>query len=179
MDLKAIHHVGLVVRDLDRSIYFYHDLLGLPFATEPTPWFEGPELAKGLGVPGAAIRLASLWVGEHSTIELLQYRDRADLSGKVVANNHLGSAHVCFKVDDIHAKKSELEKGGVVFFSDVNEIDEGPLTGWSWCYFSDPDGITLELVETAGYLKEEREAGMADYLRTRPSLAEVEAGLGS
>ena len=49
MRLTAVHHVGLVVRDLDRSIYFYHDLLGLPFANEPTPWFEGPELEKGVG----------------------------------------------------------------------------------------------------------------------------------
>ena len=53
MELKAVHHVGLVVRDLDRSIYFYHDLLGLPFANEPTPWFEGPALERGVGVPGA------------------------------------------------------------------------------------------------------------------------------
>jgi len=51
--LQAVHHVGLVVSDLDRSIYFYHDLLGLPFANEPTPWFEGPALEKGVGVPGA------------------------------------------------------------------------------------------------------------------------------
>ena len=50
MTLELIHHVGLVVKDLDRSIYFYHDLLGLKFANEPTPWFEGPELEKGVNV---------------------------------------------------------------------------------------------------------------------------------
>jgi hypothetical protein len=42
-------------------------------------------------------------------------------------------------------------------------------------YFSDPDGLALELVEVAYYLKEERDANSAEYLRTRPSLAEVEA----
>ena len=80
MELKAVHHVGLVVRDLDRSIYFYHDLLGLPFANEPTPWFEGPALERGVGVPGARLRQVSLWVGENSTLELIEYANRPPTS---------------------------------------------------------------------------------------------------
>jgi len=179
LELKAVHHVGLVVQDLDRSIYFYHDILGLPFANEPTEWFEGPELAKGVGVPGASLRQVSMWVGEHSSMELIEYRDRADTTGKAVPNNHLGAAHVCFKVDDIRARKAELESKGVVFYSDVNVVDEGPLAGWRWCYFSDPDGLALELVEIEYYLKDEREAAAAEYIRTRPAKADLESQLGA
>ena len=72
--LELIHHVGLVVSDLDRSIYFYHDILGLQFANEPTPWFEGPELSKGVGVEGASLRQVSLWVDDRSTLELIEYK---------------------------------------------------------------------------------------------------------
>jgi glyoxylase I family protein len=178
MTFRAVHHVGLVVRDLDRSIYFYHDLLGLPFANEPTGWFEGPALEKGVGVPGARLRQVCMWVGEHSTMELIEYGNRPQSSTKPVPNNYLGAAHVCFRVDDIRAKKAELEAKGVSFYSDVNVVDEGPLAGWRWCYFSDPDGMALELVEIAYYLEDEREANSAQYLRTRPSLAEIEARLG-
>jgi catechol 2,3-dioxygenase-like lactoylglutathione lyase family enzyme len=177
MELQAVHHVGLVVRDLDRSIYFYHDLLGLPFANEPTPWFSGPELEKGVGVPGATLRQVSMWVGEHSSMELIEYGNRPASSTSSVPNNYLGAAHVCFRVEDIHAKKAELESNGVKFYSDVNVVDEGPLAGWRWCYFSDPDGLALELVEIAYYLKEEREQASAAYLESRPSLDEVEARL--
>ena len=177
MELKAIHHVGLVVRDLDRSIYFYHDLLGLPFANEPTEWFSGPELEKGVGVPGATLRQVSMWVGPSSQMELIEYGNRPDVSDAPVPNNYMGAAHVCFHVDDVFAKKAELEEKGVKFYSDVNVVDEGPLAGWRWCYFSDPDGMALELVEVAYYLKEEREAAMALYLQNRPSLAEIEAKL--
>ena len=177
MELKAVHHVGLVVTDLDRSIRFYHDLLGLPFANEPTPWFDGPALEKGVGVPGARLRQTSLWVGEHSTMELIEYANRPASSTAPVPNHHLGAAHVCFKVADIHATKAELESQGVTFYSDVNVVDEGPLAGWRWCYFSDPDGLALELVEVAYYLKDQREANAAEYLRTRPHLADVEARL--
>jgi len=177
MTLRAVHHVGLVVRDLDRSIYFYHDILGLPFANEPTPWFDGPDLAKGVGVPDASLRQVSMWVGENSTMELIEYANRPETSTKPVPNNYMGAAHVCFKVDDVHAKKAELESKGVAFYSDVNVVDSGPLAGWRWVYFSDPDGMALELVEVAYYLKEEREAAIAEYLRTRPALAEIEAKL--
>ena len=171
MQLTAVHHAGLVVRDLDRSIYFYHDLLGLPFANEPTPWFSGPDLACGVGVPDAKLRQVSLWVGAYSTMELIEYANRPVTSTAPVPNNHLGAAHICFKVDDIRAAKAELEGKGVPFYSDVNVVDEGPLAGWRWCYFSDPDGLALELVEVAYYRKPERDANAAEYLRTRPALS--------
>ncbi len=177
MTLRAIHHAGLVVRDLDRSIYFYHGILQLPFANEPTPWFSGSQLATGVGVPGAELRQVSLWVGDHSTMELIEYRNRPESSAAPVPNNYMGAAHVCFKVDDVRAKKAELEAKGVKFYSDVNVVDEGPLAGWRWVYFSDPDGLALELVEIAYYLKEQRETASAEYLRTRPALAEIVARL--
>lgn len=177
MELTAVHHVGLVVRDLDRSIWFYHDVLGLPFANEPTGWFEGAALATGVGVPGATLRQVSLWVGERSTMELIEYGNRPRTSDSSVPNNFLGAAHVCFKVDDIRSTKAELESQGVEFYSDVNVVDEGPLAGWRWVYFSDPDGLALELIEVAYYLKEERAANSAEYLRTRPTLADIEARL--
>ncbi len=173
MEFQAVHHVGLVVSDLDRSIYFYHDILGLPFANEPTPWFVGPELERGVGVPGATLRQTCLWVGEHSTMELIEYGNRPADNTTHIPNNFLGAAHVCFKVEDIRAKKAELEAKGVVFYSDVNVVDAGPLAGWRWCYFSDPDGLALELVEVAYYLKDEREAAIASYIATRPKLEDL------
>ena len=175
MTLRYIHHTGLVVSDLDRSIWFYHDLLGLPFANEPTPWFDGEDLARGVGVPDARLRQVSLWVGDQATLELIEYANRPASSTAPVPNHHLGAAHVCFRVDDVRAKKAELEAQGVSFYSDVNVVDEGPLAGWRWCYFSDPDGLALELVEIAYYLEDERRAAAEQYLDSRPSLAEIEA----
>ena len=65
--MKALHHVGITVKDLDASVRFYHDVLGLGFSNEPSPWFEGPGLGPAVGVPGAALRttilVATLAVG--------------------------------------------------------------------------------------------------------------------
>lgn len=175
MQLQTIHHAGLIVSDLDRSIYFYHDILGLPFANEPTPWFEGPGLEKGVGVPHARLRQVCFWVGDKSQMELIEYDVQPTNNGGPGPNNHLGAAHVCFKVEDIAAKKTELEAKGVRFYSDINVVDEGPLSGWRWCYFSDPDGLALELVEIAYYNEEERMAATEEYLKSRPSLDDLRA----
>jgi catechol 2,3-dioxygenase-like lactoylglutathione lyase family enzyme len=176
MNLTGVHHTGLVVRDLERSIYFYHDLLGLPFANEPSPWFEGPALDAGVGVPNARLRQVSLWCGT-SMVELIEYGDLSAPMTRPYPNNTLGAGHLCFLVDDVRATKAELEAKGVVFYTDVNVVDEGPLAGWRWVYFSDPDGLALELAEVAYYNKDERDANAVAYLEQRPTLQALEANL--
>ena len=175
MNLSGIHHTGLVVSDLDRSIYFYHDVLGLPFAGEPTDWFSGEALDRGVQVPNATLRLCMFWAGPSSRLELLQYRDLSAAMERPHPNNTLGAGHVCLQVDDVRAAKAELEAKGVEFYSDVNVVDEGPLAGWRWVYFPDPDGLSLELVEVAYADEAARAAAAAEYLRTRPSRSALQA----
>ena len=164
--MKALHHVGITVNDLDASIRFYHDVLGLEFSNEPSPWFDGPELGPAVGVPGAGLRQVSLLLGD-TTLELLQYKSPPSATTRPLLSNNIGASHVAFLVDDIEATKAELEAKGIEFFSDVNTVDEGVLAGWRWVYFADPDGYPLELVEVAYYNAEERRAGIAAYLASR------------
>jgi len=168
--MRAVHHTGIIVKNLDRSIYFYHDILGLEFSNEPSPWFEGEELAQAVGVPGAKLRQVSLLVGPNNTLELLEYANRPANNDDPIQQNYLGAMHVALHVDDIVAKKAELEAKGVEFLSEVNSVDEGVLAGWRWVYFHDPDRIPLELVEVAYYNEDERKVGIAEYLANRPSL---------
>jgi catechol 2,3-dioxygenase-like lactoylglutathione lyase family enzyme len=165
--MKAMHHVGITVADLERGIDFYHGVLGLGFAGEPSPVFDDPELGPAVGVPGAALRQVSLALGD-GILELLEYTRPQSPIDAPLAQNALGAQHVAFLVDNIHAKKAELEAKGVRFFSDVNAVDEGVLAGWRWVYFSDPEGNALELVEIAYTRPRERRVGIRAYLETRP-----------
>ncbi len=164
--MKGLHHVGITVKDLDASIRFYHDLLGLEFSNEPSPWFDGPDLGPAVGVPGAGLRQVSLRLGE-STFELLEYRSPPSETTGPLRSNNLGASHVAFLVDDIHEARAELEAKGIEFYSDVNVVDDGVLAGWRWVYFQDPDGYPLELVQVAFYNEQERRAGIATYLTSR------------
>jgi catechol 2,3-dioxygenase-like lactoylglutathione lyase family enzyme len=164
--MQGMHHVGITVKDLEASLRFYHDVLGLEFRNEPSPWFDAPELGPAVGVPGAALRQVSLALGD-TTLELLEYRTPPSDTAAPLKSNNRGASHVGFLVDDIHAKKAELEAKGVTFYSDVNVVDEGVLAGWRWVYFDDPDGYPLELVEVAYSNADERREGIAAYLAAR------------
>ena len=170
LKLSKIHHTAIIVSNLDRSIYFYHDLLGLPFSNEPSPWFEGPELSKGVNVPDAKLRQVSLSVGDHSTLELIEYANRPEGNDTPIQQNYLGAMHMAFEVENVEEAFAELTAKGIEFYSEPNVVDEGVLAGWRWVYFHDPDGIPLELVEVAYYEADARAAGIAEYLRTRPAL---------
>ena len=167
--MRTMHHVGLGVRDLEASVAFYHDVLGLPFVVAPTGWFEGEHLQRALGVDGpASLRIAIFQVADGETwLELLEYRQPPSPSVRALPQNAVGAAHVAFLTDDIRARMAELQAKGVAFNSDVNVVDDGPLAGWRWVYFRDPDDHTLELVEVAYVHQEQRDRDIADYLATR------------
>ncbi|MBV9002947.1 MAG: VOC family protein [Solirubrobacterales bacterium] len=173
--MKAMHHVGITVSDLERGIDFYHGVLGLEFVNEPSPVFDDPGLGPAVGVPGAALRQVSLALGD-VILELLEYTRPESPIDAPLPQNALGAQHVAFLVEDIHAKKAELAAKGVEFFSDVNAVDEGVLAGWRWVYFSDPEGNALELVEIAYTRPEERAAGIRAFLEQRESARRAHAG---
>jgi catechol 2,3-dioxygenase-like lactoylglutathione lyase family enzyme len=172
--MNGVHHVGITVSDLERAIDFYHGMLGLGFVNEPSPLFDSPELGPAVGVPGAALRQVSLAMGD-ATLELLEYVRPPSPVDAPLPQNALGAQHVAFLVDDIEAKRAELEGKGVEFYSDVNVVDDGVLAGWRWVYFSDPDGNALELVEVAYTRSQERAEGIRAYLEQRAERVNSEA----
>jgi len=167
--MELLAHVGITVRNLDESIYFYHDVLGMTIVTEPGPWYEGPEADHSLGIPGASMRTVCLQSTGTTLLELIEYRAPGSSVDRPLPANNVGASHAGFLVDDIYARKAELEQLGIKFFSDVNAIDEGIYAGWRWVYFSDPDGYQLELIEIAYERPGGHAAGIERYLATRPA----------
>ena len=138
-------HTGISVADLDRSIAFYRDVLGMRVVkTEPERSTRGEKL----GVPGAVIQIAVLEYGNGCSFELIQYKQPPS-PGSAPPINMTGSVHIAFKVDDIAAQVKRMQALGVSFVGgpEYCAIDEGPLAGWKWIYFKDPDGTNLELIE--------------------------------
>jgi catechol 2,3-dioxygenase-like lactoylglutathione lyase family enzyme len=165
--MRALHHIGITVSNLEDGIAFYHDVLGLPIVSPPSPVFDHPELGPAVGVPGAALRQVNLALADGTVLELLEYSSPPSPVERPLPQNALGAQHVAFHVDDVEAEKARLEARGVVFNGPVTVVDEGVLAGWRWVYFSDMDGNALELVEVAYVREQENAAAVAAWLEAR------------
>jgi catechol 2,3-dioxygenase-like lactoylglutathione lyase family enzyme len=141
--LGDIHHVGITVRDLDESLAWYEDVLGLEreFVAEGA----GPELSAAVGVPHANLRFALLRSGS-LVVELLSY-DNERATSYDRSNADVGSTHLCIDVSDVKAAYDALRAKGVKFLAPPLHIDAGPLAGCAFTYFKDPNGVTLELFQ--------------------------------
>jgi len=140
-----MHHVGITVRDLEESLQWYERMFDVQreFIVEGS----GPELSKALRVPDAKLRFGFLRFGT-CVLELLCYdNEREDHYHR--SNADVGSTHVCIDVPDLDAAYQDLQTKGVEFFTAPQYIDEGPLAGSRWAYFKDPNGVTLELWQSA------------------------------
>jgi catechol 2,3-dioxygenase-like lactoylglutathione lyase family enzyme len=145
--LGALHHIGMTVSDIEQSIHFYRDVLGMKLIRR-RPRIDSEYVATQTGFSGVVLNVASFQVAEGSaqTLEIAQYMTHA---GPVLesASNRPGASHVCITVDDLRACHAVLSTKGVRFKSDPVRITEGPnADGWV-VYFYDPDGHLLELFQ--------------------------------
>jgi catechol 2,3-dioxygenase-like lactoylglutathione lyase family enzyme len=143
--MSSIHHTGYTVSDLERSVAFYRDLLGLEVIAQQEK--QGGYLAAIVGYPDAHVRMAHLRPpgGEH-VVELFQYLAPGGDTPEIEPKN-VGTAHLCLLTDDLHRDYERLAAAGVSFVSRPVEVDTGINTGGYALYLRDPDGIVVELFQ--------------------------------
>lgn len=146
-------HTGFTVSDLERSVAWYRDVLGLDLIGRQRN--DNAYSRQIVGMPDAVLEIAFLGFPAESAarrgqvLELVQYRSPA---GRVLhlATNDVGVGHLALEVDELAAEYERLVRLGVRFRSLPVEIDEGHNRGALACYLLDPDGITIELIQIAG-----------------------------
>lgn len=133
--LKKIHHVGVVVPNLEESLRFWRDTLGLHFTRSATIEEQG-------------VRAALLKVGD-SEIELLEPLSPDNGVGKFLARRGGGMHHVCFETDDVERELDAARAKGIQL------IDQKPRHGLAGLIcFLHPKATRGVLVEYAQPLDE-------------------------
>jgi methylmalonyl-CoA epimerase len=132
--LGRVHHVAVIVRDLDAALGFWRDMLGLPV-----------ELV--LPIEHDRVTIAFLPVGE-SKVELVQPTDDSTGVARFLANKGEGFHHVCFEVENIAETLMRLEMDGVELIDTAaRKGAEGPV---AFLHPRSCHGVLVELIEAPG-----------------------------
>ena len=129
-----VHHVAVVVGDLEASLGFYRDVLGLP-------------LDMVQEIPSDHVRIAFLSVGE-SKIELVSPTDDTTGVARFLASKGEGFHHVCLEVADLAAELTRLGIEGVELIDSAPRRGaEGPV---AFIHPRSCHGVLVELIEARG-----------------------------
>lgn len=144
-NVTGFFHGGITVQEIDRSLVFYRDGLGLQI--EFDRMLDAPYLKEVLGMPFDAIRAVYLRIPGGGFVELLEYRgiERFPAASRPCDP---GAGHLCLYVDDVSAVYGRLEVLGFRARSaGVVDITAGPNAGARSAYVADPDGYYVELFQ--------------------------------
>lgn len=136
----GLNHMGLCVRDLDRSHAFYRDVVGM--AGEVYHEVANENVDKLFGNEGVSLRFWMMALPGFR-LQIVEY-----LSGGGEAldldHNKRGCPHLCIEVADVRAKYDEVRaRGDVTITSDVIRQIYGDSYGDTF-YVADPDGMPVE-----------------------------------
>jgi methylmalonyl-CoA/ethylmalonyl-CoA epimerase len=130
--IKRIHHIAMVVEDMEGALSFWRDALGLELALEEA-------------VPEQQARVAFLPVGE-GEVELVRPTSETSGMAKYLAKRGPGIHHVCVEVDNLAEMLAQLKVKG------VRLIDETPRLGsggkkYAFIHPESAKGVLVELYE--------------------------------
>jgi len=124
---NRIHHIAIICSDYEKSKDFYVNKLGLKVLSE---FYREERKSYKL----------DLAINDLYQIELFSFENTPERTSRPEAR---GLRHLAFEVDDIDMEIANLVKYRIA----TEEIRIDELTGKKFTFFSDPDGLPLELYE--------------------------------
>ncbi|WP_259088476.1 SMU1112c/YaeR family gloxylase I-like metalloprotein [Mucilaginibacter dorajii] len=127
LKLNRIHHIAIICSDYQKSKYFYSEILGLKIVREV--YREARDSYK-----------LDLEVGDLYQIELFSFPNPVPRPSRPEA---AGLRHLAFEVNALDDAVFHITEFGI----EVEPIRVDEFTGKRFTFFSDPDGLPLELYE--------------------------------
>jgi len=143
---RGIDHLGLTVTDVERSLGFWRDLLGLEVTGRGV--IEWEHIDRLTAIPHTKIEWVELTLPDGAVIELQQYHRPTAAPLAPGAENEAGRSHVSIVVGDLESLLRDARSAGFRTRSqDPVAIPRGAYTGSLAAYVLDPDGYSIELME--------------------------------
>ena len=163
-----IAHIALVTPDLDQSVAFYRNLLGVETYGLVNK-VMGERFDEVTGIENVRIRVAWFNTG-NMVLEIWEYvNPKTPHPGEPLPFSKIGYNKIALEVDDLEAELSRLKRMGVECLNEPEEIN-----GITEVYFRDPDGNLISLLKP----NPSAEAGVAnlEHIRWLPSPSNPTAG---
>ena len=130
-----IDHLGIAVRNLDESLNFYTDALGMEVAGRET-------------VEAERVKVAMLPLGASpgsSRLELLEAADEESPIARFISKRGPGLHHIALRVDDLQGIAERLESEGATLLNKARRGAGGHL--YIFVHPSSTGGVLLELIQ--------------------------------
>jgi catechol 2,3-dioxygenase-like lactoylglutathione lyase family enzyme len=141
MQVQEIVHVGISVFDLEKSVQFYRDVIGMEIVYRA--YHEGEKISRVVDVPDAKLKICVLQKGA-VRFELIDYGRPEKQQVAYKDQSTPGLIHIAMKVADVDAVYQRMRALGYGFNSEpMVTRPNGPKI----CYFRGPDNVIMELYE--------------------------------
>ncbi len=155
MQARGVSHIAICVTDLDRSLHFYRDLLGLTVRMHTTQQMArrpGAESAEMYQRPRESRTVANVWFDDPETTEpflVLTSHPGSPVDGQPIKLDQIGISHISFGVEDVRAYANELISRGVPLAGTLDDFtdDQGVMRTF---FVYDPDGILVQFDQGPG-----------------------------
>ncbi len=127
-----INHIAIVVENIEDSLGFWQDALGLT-------------MGKIQDVPQEEVQVAFLDVGD-SHIELVQPTTEDSGIAKYLAKKGQGMHHICLEVDDIALALEQMKNKGIELINETARERDGRK--YAFIHPKSTGGVLVELYET-------------------------------
>ena len=152
MKAKGVSHIAICVADLERSLEFYRDILGLTVklhTTQDMAERPGAESAEMYERPRTARTVANVWFDEsHSPQPFLVLTSHPgdQVSGEPIKLDQKGISHISFEVENVQAYAKELIAKGVPLAGTMEDFTDSSGNVRTFFVY-DPDGILVQFDE--------------------------------
>ncbi|MDO9464718.1 MAG: VOC family protein [bacterium] len=140
--IKNIRHTGIVVSDMERSLKFYRNIMGLKQVIDFTE--EGNFIDTISNLKGVRLRMVKLVAEDGGMIELLHYASHPKSKRGENKLCELGPTHVAFTVRDVEKVYADWSVKGIRCNSKPIVSPDGKAKLF---FCQDPDGTFLEIVQ--------------------------------
>ena len=151
MEATGVSHIAICVRDLDKSLAFYRDILGMRVDLDQVQDTTQGGLPYTYKHPRKTRRTVHVRYGEGNTIPSLVLTshpgDQAD--GEPIKLDQVGISHLSFSVKDVKALAEELVSKGVKLAGPMDAFTNASGEVSS-IFVYDPDGILLQFDRGGG-----------------------------